>query len=218
MTIEQNLTDRTKSLLDSLKSQGYNIELEVRPELKDQLEGAWGVIPTYKIVAENDLVNKEAFTHELLHVYLFTLSFKDCDLIFKNINNGIYLFNREFILATNNNLAHFKMVAVFERLGFDKNLFFGTSLQTQLDETNKHVDEITTTDPNIKMQEFINAYSSTRLLRQLFSLDTSTIEGKLRLLDNNLFEICEEEFTKWITQADADNLVFYNSLKTRLTP
>jgi hypothetical protein len=37
-------------------------------------------------------------------------------------------------------------------------------------------------------------------------------------LDNILFDICEEEFTKWIAQTDADNMIFYNSLKTRLTP
>src|SRR5215203_2461955 len=158
MTIDQNLTDKSRILFDALSSQRINIELQVRPDLREKLEGAgWGVIPTYQIICDRDDADPAAFAHELLHIYLLTNDFKDGDLIYKTINEPNHMFSRDFLIATNNNLAHYKMIEKFVGMGFDRSRFFGSTLGFQFDETYRHVKSISTSDRPTMMQQFINS-------------------------------------------------------------
>src|SRR5258706_8915821 len=114
MEIEDCLNEKTRKIFHRPIKIGFDIQLEVNPTLEN---GQWGMMPSYTILAPNETPNKSAFTHELLHIYLFSIGFNETETIYRNANED-NLFNYEFIESTNNDLAHLKMVDVFLDSGF----------------------------------------------------------------------------------------------------
>ncbi|HUC82981.1 MAG TPA: hypothetical protein VMR70_18880 [Flavisolibacter sp.] len=215
MNIEDNLNEKTSGMLENLKAQGYYVELEVNRKYTPQLKGAWGMVPVYKIVSQNDEPNPAAFTHELLHVYLFTQGFVDGEKVYREVFRENHLLSPGWIREINNTLAHFKMVHLFIKLDFAKEQFFKG---TPLDEW-KHLRKfLLQIQPRTRdtIQQFVTAHATLRLLKDFFAIDTSEGEAHLAQVDTTLFGICDEVIDRWIAVTDADNLRWYLNLRDRL--
>src|SRR5947208_839761 len=97
MDINDCTTERTKSMLENLRALGYAIELEVAPERFAENENCWGMEPVYKILAPNETIDKAAFTHELLHIYLYSLGFVGDEVLRKVVDENGTIFSAELL-------------------------------------------------------------------------------------------------------------------------
>ncbi|RYY90170.1 MAG: hypothetical protein EOO15_03745 [Chitinophagaceae bacterium] len=217
--MENSLTERTEDLYNSLYADGFDISFEVRKDLVEsgRLEdGNWGMSPKFVIIAGNNDPAPSALAHELLHIHLFREGFRPAEFLVKKVHSGSFLFSEEFMSATNNNIAHFKMVGPFVRMGFHLNQFFGSGTEAQVDGLKAMVSEVVLLNHPDHFPNFINAYAVARLVNQFFSYDLAESMAALEQHDRQLFQICQLTFDEWIAADDADNLSFFMSLKARM--
>lgn len=215
LNIDDCTNEKTNEIYNNLKNNGYNIELEVNSVLLKGKNGCWGMQPTFKILAPSINPNKAAFTHELLHIQLFQMGFKNHEIIFdliKDCNNQGNIFTLEFILATNNNIAHLKMADLFVKCGFGIEEFLHESGVLQLTKVNEQINSLPEKGNELLMK-FVNIFSVIKLLKQYYALDTKAIEQLMRTKYVILFNLTEELFAWWFTSKGADNLQFYKKMQ-----
>ncbi len=127
MPLENSINDQNKGLYEWLTSKGIEISFSV-----DETIPSWQVKGTWKISAPSNEVNPAAMAHELLHIKLYARGFSDDISIYRYFNRSNSPFTIEFISHTNNDLAHFKMVDDFLKMGFPIDDFFAGYSQNLL--------------------------------------------------------------------------------------
>lgn len=217
MKMDYLFTEKTKLIYDNLNVNGLHIDFEINPDLLDNNCNKWGMLPTFKILAPNDSVNKPAFTHELLHIQLFALGFVDSSSIRYMVDkNGVY-FSGELLDKINNNLAHLRMLPTFQNLGFDKYKFMNKTPVKLYGDTLNRIKELPSeTNKYLRLQKLICKYSTIRYFDFFDELDTKESIDILQKIDNKLYLVLEGAFTDWIKGNSNDNIKFFMDLKSEI--
>jgi len=212
------ITPQTQKYENEIVSSGYTIVFEE----SNKYTKDWYITPPntfikqteISIVRPIDSTNKAAFTHELLHAYLFTQGFRPLntretfDHFFKkNTNFKSAFYGSQPDRSIYNAIQHAKMIPLFTKAGYHKDDFRTDSdmpvcLQTEYKSLqNKN----TYQDYFMNFIKFYSRVNDCPAEKQL--ADYTNYANKLKCLDKELYGIFCSHWNLWILQ---DNFEFEN--------
>lgn len=224
MAIAKSLNDENTKLYQSLINNGLEIDFEIDPE-----SPCWQVeeVMKYKISAPDDQTNAPALAHELLHIKLRQMGFWRSIDIFRYFNEKNSIFTPEFIANFDNQLAHFKMIDDFLKMGYNIDDFLQDTPKTYL------LSGLILKAPLLVLQnasgnfniceqtrEIIHLVSGAKLFELYQIKDPLTQNGvhpdiildSLRKINDNLISELVNLFDEWNATNSVENIQFYQKL------
>lgn len=221
------LNDKTQSFDLEITNSGFKIVFKESDEFKKH----WYMLPPdlfrnqteIAIIRPIGCTNKEAFTHELLHAYLFTQGFKP----FSQKNYAHYSKkNKDFRAAFEgsapdrtiyNAIQHPKMIPLFIGAGFQKENF-----RTDKDEIQLGLEYEYSLLQNKKPYQdyfinFIRHYSRVNdCPTDKYLPEYSVYVNKLKKFHNELYDIFQRHWDEWVIQDSFDFENIFISLTDEL--
>lgn len=224
MGIVKSLNEENNKLYEQLKSNGVLIDFEI-----DEDSPCWqvGELMSYKIVAPDDKANAPALAHELLHIKLRQMGFWRSIDICRYYNEKNSIFAPEFIANFDNQLAHFKMIDDFLKMGYHIDDFLQDTPKTYL------LSGLILKAPLLVLQnasgnfniceqtrEIIYLVSGAKLFELYKIHDPLTQNGvhpdiildSLRKINENLISELVNLFDEWTATNSVENMQFYQKL------
>lgn len=230
MTITLNWDDLRKEFLipktqifeDEINRSGFKIAFQE----SDRFEIDWFMQPPNTFNGKKEITivrpigstNKSAFTHELLHAYLFVKGFrplntKKCFDHYKNKNlNFKAAYDGSPLDALYNAFQHPKMLPLFVDAGFEKENF-RTDKEKQIDLADEY-NSIQSKNPYQNyFINFIKFYSRVSdCPSDKFLSDYLVYKEKLNSYHGGLYNIFERHLNKWVIQDNYEFDDIYTSL------
>lgn len=225
MNIEQCLDNRNKDFYIENIASNLNVTL-ISSETNSNV---WQAI--YRdndknafIVAGNDFPNIESFTHEMLHLYLFVNGFNTFGLtsilFYEKLNRNL-IESKKTINGISNAISHYKMLPIFiEELKMEKDLFFPSQIQYVNNNLLTNLEENFKNDLANRPNHFTNFIRHFFDIRYHFShnleKEYSNYKERLKVIDNELFNILNRSCETWEKSEGFDNTDFFNTMYSQL--